>query len=228
MASVRKMVEEFKVEPYILFWLLGNENNYGLGCNADKKPESYYKFVEEVAQMIKSIDKNHPVAICNGDILFLDIFAENCPSIDMFGSNAYRGDYGFGSYWAQVFDATGRPAFVTEYGCPAYANFLDREGAEQAQANYHQGAWEDMILNAAGTADGTGNALGGIAFQWIDEWWKNYEPYYHDKTAGAKGPFPDGFMYEEWFGLIGQGDGKQSPFLRQPRKVYDYYKKVWN
>jgi len=228
MESVRKMVEEFKDEPYVLFWLLGNENNYGLGCNADKKPESYYKFVEEVAQMIKSIDKSHPVAICNGDILYLDIFAENCPSVDIFGSNAYRGDYGFGSYWAQVFDATGRAAFVTEYGCPAYANYLDREGAEQAQADYHQGAWEDMLINAAGTTDGTGNALGGVAFQWLDEWWKNYEPYFHDKTAGAKGPFPDGFMYEEWFGLIDQGDGRHSPFLRQLRKSYEYYKKVWN
>ena len=228
MDSVRKMVEEFKDEPYILFWLIGNENNYGLGCNADKNPESYYKFVEKVAQMIKAIDKEHPVAICNGDVLFLDIFAKYCPSVDIFGANAYRGDYGFGSYWTQVFDTTGRPAFITEYGCPAYANFLDREGAEQAQADYHQGAWEDMLLNAAGTTDGAGNALGGVAYQWMDEWWKNYEPYYHDKTAGAKGPFPDGFMYEEWYGLSGQGNGQSSPFLRQLRKSYEYYKKAWN
>ncbi|HOD11974.1 MAG TPA: glycoside hydrolase family 2 TIM barrel-domain containing protein [Candidatus Omnitrophota bacterium] len=228
MESVRKMVEEFKDEPYVLFWLLGNENNYGLGCNADKKPESYFKFVEEVAQMIKSIDKNHLVAVCNGDTLFLDIFAENCPSVDIFGANAYRGDYGFGSYWAQVFELTGRPAFITEYGCPAYANFLSPEEAEQAQADYHQGAWEDMLFNAAGSKEGVGNALGGVVFEWMDEWWKNYEPYYHDKTAGAKGPFPDGFMYEEWFGIIGQGDGSHSPFLRQLRKAYEYYKKAWN
>jgi len=228
MESVRKMVEEFKNEPFILFWLLGNENNYGLGCNADKKPESYYKFVEEVAQMIKTIDKNHPVAMCNGDNLFLDVFAENCPSVDIFGSNAYRGDYGFGSLWEQVFDASGKPAFITEYGCPAFTNYLDREGAEQAQADYHKGAWDDMIFNAAGTKEGAGNALGGVAFQWLDEWWKNYEPAFHDKTAGAKGPFPDGFMYEEWFGLAGQGDGQHSPFLRQLRKSYYYYKKVWN
>jgi len=226
--SVRKMVEEFKDEPYILMWLLGNENNYGLGCNADKKPHAYYAFVEEVAQMIKSIDRNHPVAISNGDTLFLDIFAENCPSVDAFAANAYRGDYGFGSYWDQVFDASGKAAFITEYGCPAYANHLSREDAEQAQADYHNGAWSDIILNSAGTADGVGNAIGGVVFQWIDEWWKNYEPAFHDKTAGALGPFPDGYMYEEWFGLTGQGNGKNSPFLRHLRKVYDYYKSVWN
>lgn len=227
MENVRKMVEEFKDEPFILFWLLGNENNYGLGCNADKKPEAYYKFVEEVAQMIKSIDKNHPVAICNGDILYLDIFGKYCPSVDIFGANAYRGDYGFGALWEQVQDLSGKPAFITEYGCPAYVNYLDREGAEKAQAAYHKGAWGDMMFNAAGTKEGVGNALGGVAFEWMDEWWKNYEPSFHDKTAGAKGPFPDGFMYEEWFGLVGQGDGQHSPFLRQLRKSYDYYKGVW-
>ncbi len=68
-----------------------------------KNRHAYYAFVEEVAQMIKSIDRNHPVAISNGDTLFLDIFAENCPSVDAFAANAYRGDYGFGSYWDQVF-----------------------------------------------------------------------------------------------------------------------------
>ncbi len=228
MESVRKMVEEFKDEPYILMWLLGNENNYGLGCNADKKPQAYYQFIEEVALMIKSIDKNHPVAICNGDTLFLDIFAESCPSVDAFAVNAYRGNYGFGSLWDQVFDATGKAAFVTEYGCPAYSNFLSREDAEQAQADYHKGAWEDIMFNSFGTKDGVGNAIGGVVFEWNDEWWKNYEPAYHDKTAGALGPFPDGYMYEEWFGITGQGDGKNSPFLRHLRKSYDYYKKVWN
>ena len=39
--SVRKMVEEFKDEPYVLFWILGNENVYGVACNADKDPEGF-------------------------------------------------------------------------------------------------------------------------------------------------------------------------------------------
>ncbi|MDP8266979.1 MAG: glycoside hydrolase family 2 TIM barrel-domain containing protein [Candidatus Aceula meridiana] len=228
LASVRAMVEEFKDEPFVLMWLLGNENNYGLGCNADKKPAAYYQFVDEVARMIKTIDNTRPVAMCNGDSLFLDVFAENCPNVDIFTANAYRGDYGFGSFWEQVFDATGKPAFITEYGCPAYANFLEREDAEQAQADYHKGAWDDIMFNASGTKDGVGNALGGVIFEWIDEWWKNYEPCFHDKTAGAQGPFPDGYMYEEWFGITGQGNGSFSPFMRQLRKAYYYYQGVWN
>jgi len=226
--SVKKMVMEYKDEPYILMWVLGNENNYGVASNADKKPEAYFQFVNEVAQWIKSVDKNHPVAICNGDTLYLDIFAKNTPDVDVFGSNVYRGDYGFGSYWEQVFEATGKPAFVTEFGAPAYAEHMGKEEAEKAQADYHRGNWLDIDDNQAGRANGAGNALGGVVFEWTDEWWKNYEPSFHDTQSDAIGPFPGGYYYEEWFGITGQGNGKSSPYLRYLRKAYYTYKELWN
>ncbi|MFA4854856.1 MAG: glycoside hydrolase family 2 TIM barrel-domain containing protein, partial [Candidatus Omnitrophota bacterium] len=119
--SVKQMVNEYKDEPYILFWLLGNENVYGYACNANEQPETFFKFANEVAKIIKSIDPEHPVAICSGDILFLDKFGKNTPDIDIFGTNAYRGDYGFGAFWRQVKEEVGKPAFITEFGCPAYA-----------------------------------------------------------------------------------------------------------
>jgi len=228
MESVKKMVMEHKDEPYILMWLLGNENNYGVASNADKNPEAYFKFANEVAKMIKSIDKNHPVALCNGDTLFLDIFAKNAPDIDVFSANVYRGDYGFGSYWEQVGDATGKPAFITEYGAPAYVPYLNQLDSEQAQANYHKGNWLDISDNLAGNPNGVGNALGGVAFEWLDEWWKSYEPTVHDRSSEAIGPFPGGYYYEEWFGIAAQGDGKSSPFLRHLRRSYFTYKELWN
>ena len=92
-------------------WLLGNENNYGVASNADKKPKAYFQFANEVAKWIKSVDKNHPVAVGNGDTLFLDIFSENSEYVDIFAANVYRGDYGFGSFWEQVFEASGKAAF---------------------------------------------------------------------------------------------------------------------
>lgn len=227
MASILEMVTEYKDEPYILLWILGNENNYGVSSNADKNPEAYYKFVNEVAKMIKTVDPNHPVAICNGDTLFLDIFARYAPDVDIYAGNVYRGDYGFGSFWEQVFDATGKAAFITEYGAPAYAAHSTMEEAEQAQADYHRGNWEDIADNLAGRKDGVGNALGGFIFEWLDEWWKNYEPFRHDRKSDAIGPFPGGFYYEEWFGMAGQGNGTHSPFLRQLRKVYFTYQEMW-
>jgi tetratricopeptide (TPR) repeat protein len=225
--SVKDIVMEFKDEPYVLMWILGNENNYGVACNADKNPTAFYKFVNEVAKWIKSVDPNHPVAIANGDTLFLDLFGKYCPDVDAFGANAYRGDYGFGSFWEQVMDASGKPAFITEYGCPAYSEGYPLIEAEKAQAAYLQGNWEDIMDNVAGNSEGAGNAIGGIVFEWLDEWWKAYEPSVHDTKGLFNGPFPDGYMHEEWLGVTGQGDGSMSPFLRQLRKGYYYYQKVW-
>ncbi len=229
MESVKEMVMEFKDEPYILMWLLGNENNYGVASNADKKPDEYFKFLNEVALMIKSIDPNHPVAVCNGDTLFLDKFGKDAPDVDAYGANVYRGDYGFGSFWQQVAEASDKPTFITEYGAPAYSGAgLTPKEAQDAQAEYHKGNWLDIYYNSAGFSEGQGNAIGGFTFEWVDEWWKNYEPSSHDTKADAVGPFPGGYYYEEWFGLFGQGNGKNSPYLREPRKVFYTYKDLWN
>ncbi|MFA4908202.1 MAG: glycoside hydrolase family 2 TIM barrel-domain containing protein [Candidatus Omnitrophota bacterium] len=227
METVLGMVKEFKDEPYVLFWLLGNENVYGFACNADKEPEAFFKFANEVAGRIKEIDPEHPVAICSGDVLFLDKYGKNAPDVDIFGTNAYRGDYGFGFLWRQVKEETGKPAFITEYGCPAFSLGFSVEEAEKAQAEYHRGTWEDIEENMA-FHEGEGNAIGGVIFEWLDEWWKAYEPSMHDTKGLFTGPFPDGFMHEEWLGICGQGDGKNSPFLRELRPAYFMYKKKWN
>lgn len=227
LASVKKMVDNFKDEPFVIMWLIGNENIYGLGCNADKKPESFFKAANEAAKLIKSLDpKKRPVAIASGDTLFLDVFAKNCPDIDIFGTNAYRGKYGFLGLWDSVKNVSGKPAMITEYGAPAYAKGYSLLEAEEFQAVYHQAAWQDMLNNSCGV--GAGNALGGFIFQWMDEWWKAYEPFYHDRKGLFAGPFLDGFMHEEWLGLCGQGNGGHSPFLRQLRKAYFIYKKIWD
>jgi beta-glucuronidase len=224
--SVLEMVNEFKDEPYILFWLLGNENVYGYACNADRKPDAFFKFANEAAKEIKELDPEHPVAIASGDILYLDRFGKFAPDIDIFGTNAYRGDYGFSFLWQQVKQETGKPVFITEFGFPAYAEGKGILEREELQAEYHRGAWEDIENNMA-FKEGQGNALGAVVFEWLDEWWKGYEPAIHDTKGLWAGPFPDGYMYEEWLGVSGQGDGKLSPFLRQLRKSYYMYKKKW-
>lgn len=225
--SVEKMVRDFKDEPGILIWILGNENVYGLGCNADKKPESFFKFANKAAQRIKSLDpQKRPVAIASGDMLHLDIFAKNCPDIDIFGANCYRGRYGFLDFWDEVKRVAGKPAIITEYGTPSYAKGYSFEESENYQAQYHKNCWLDIACNSAGF--NAGNALGSIVFEWLDEWWKAYEPAYHDKKGVASGPFLDGYYHEEWFGLCGQGDGKHSPYLRELKPAYFIYKELWN
>jgi len=225
--SVEEMVQEFKDEPYVLIWLLGNENVYGLGCNADKKPESFFKFANKAAQLIKSLDpQKRPVAIASGDVLYLDIFAKNCPDIDIFGANCYRGRYGFLDFWDEVKRVADKPAMITEYGTSSYSRGYSQEESENYQAQYHKDCWRDILCNSSGFS--AGNALGGFVFEWIDEWWKAYEPAYHDKKGVAAGPFLDGYYHEEWFGVCGQGDGRKSPYLRELRPAYLIYKDFWN
>lgn len=241
--SVRKMVEEYKDEPYVLLWILGNENNYGTvgtpgvfagtSNQAQKQPDAYYSFVNECVKLIKEIDpQQRPVAICNGDTYLLDKCAQNAPDLDIYGANAYRGEQGFGPLWADVMREYEKPVLITEFGCPSYAKWWETAKAEEGQANYHKWNWTDLESNMAGVENGVGNALGGVVFEWVDEWWKagpppEYDPSAHDTITQWMGPFLDGGAYEEWFGLCSQGDGKNSPFKRQLRKSYFMYKDLW-
>ncbi|MBI3087910.1 MAG: hypothetical protein HYY91_03385 [Candidatus Omnitrophica bacterium] len=236
--SVRQMVREFKDEPYILMWVLGNENNYGgvhglvggVG-NAAQHPKQFYKFLNELAAWIHKEDPHHPVAIANGEWLFLDTIARYATAIDVFGANVYRGWQGPGrSFFEAVRDRLNKPVFISEYGCPAYQADQPREVGEVGQAFYHFGNWVDLEDNMAGR--GAGNALGGVAFEWSDEWWKagqppRFSPTVQETTPNWSGPFPGGKMFEEWLGLAGQGDGGQSPYLRQLRLAYRMYERLW-
>lgn len=243
--SVRQMVEEYKDEPYVLLWMLGNESNYGfpgdpdpksnnagLGSNAKNQPEAHYAFVNEVAGMIKEIDPTRPVGFSNGEVVTIDILAKHSHNIDVFGVNAYRGSNGFGrSFWEDIRTHMDKPVLLTEYGCPAYYAGKDQDFAEEKQLEYHKGNWEDILYNTAGS--GFGNAIGGTAFEFVDEWWKSglppkFSASEHETAGDFRAAFPDGWMHEEWLGLMSQGDGSRSPYLRQARKAYGYYKKVWN
>ncbi len=243
--SVRTMVKEYKDEPYVLMWMLGNESNYGevgnpdpksnnagLGSRAKSQPEAHYAFVNEVAGMIKGIDPSRMVGFSNGEVVTIDILAKSSHNIDIFGCNVYRGAAGFGqSFWSDVQKTLDKPVLFTEYGCPAYFAGKDQDYAESRQLEYHRGNWEDLLYNTAGS--GYGNAIGGVIFEFVDEWWKSglppkFKPDEHDTVGDFVAAFPDGWMHEEWLGVTSQGDGSQSPYMRQLRKSYDYYKKVWN
>lgn len=229
--SVKKMVLEYKDEPYVLMWMLGNENNFGYVNNVDENPIAYYEFINEVAKIIHKMDPTRPVALCNGEVLYLDIFAKKSPEIDIFGLNSYRGGLGFGdSLWLSIKETADLPVIITEYGCSAYAANMNMEEAEKGQMEYHRGNWEDIWFNRGG-GSGAGNCIGCVAFEWTDEWWKagtGADPNVQDTKPQFGLPFLDGWSYEEWLGICTQGDGSDSPFLRQLRPAYFYYKDVWN
>ena len=87
MKEVTDMVAAYKDTPGLLLYLLGNENNYGLfwgGAETEDIPiedrqstiraRAMYKLFNEATVAMKGIDTSHPVAICNGDLLFMEIW----------------------------------------------------------------------------------------------------------------------------------------------------------
>lgn len=230
--SVRDMVMDHKDEPYVLVWLLGNENQHPHSrTNAHEHPEAYAKFLNETAEMIHAIDPDHPVAVCNLNTKGLRELGAHAPAVDIYGANVYSGAYSMGSLWQMVRRHFDRPILFTEMGADAYAN--GHAPDEEAQSDYFRQNWDDILLNAAGGL-GEGNAIGGLQFEWMDEWWKGTQrnswgnPDDHDAGCdNANAPYNDGCANEEWFGIFGQGNGGESPFLREPRKIYETMKKAW-
>ncbi len=233
--AVHKMVELCKNEPWLLMYVLGNENNMpgsysGVNAthtNASSHPEEYATLLNEAAALIHKLDPNHPVGVGNMGTGMIDTFAKHASELDFVGINEYSGSDGLGGIWEasrQLFD---RPVLIGEYGCDSY---WDGKGLdEDAQADYHKGNWEDIVYNRAGNP-GSGVSMGGITFEWLDEWWKDTAKKDQDgvqnKDACFSAAFPDSACQEEWLGIMGQGDGKASPFLREPRKAYEMYKKL--
>jgi beta-galactosidase/beta-glucuronidase len=130
--ETKDMVNQYKNTPGLLLFLLGNENNYGLfwrGAETENIPvqdrkstkdaEFMYKLFNEAAKEMKVLDPNHPMAICNGDLLFLEIIAKECKDIDILGINAYRG-MTFTDMYDRAKKEFPKPIILTEFGSDAY------------------------------------------------------------------------------------------------------------
>jgi hypothetical protein len=225
MAEVKALAEEYKNTPGLIMYLLGNENNYGLfweGAETEDIPiedrkstvraRAMYKLFNEAAVAMKAIDSNHPVAMCNGDLLFMDIIVEECQDVDIFGTNMYRG-VSFGDAFQRVKDEFNKPIMFTEFGADAF-NAISNSEDQQSQAYYMVGNWKEIYENAAGLGKAD-NSIGGFTFQFSDGWWKFGQTKnlsVHDNNAswsngGYQSDFAEGEnnMNEEWFGICAKG-----------------------
>ncbi|MBK8556277.1 MAG: glycosidase [Lewinellaceae bacterium] len=240
-SEVREMTQEYKNTPGLLMFLLGNENNYGLfwdGAETEDIPmedrkstiraESMYKLFNDAVVQMKSLDRSHPVAICNGDLLFLDIIARTCKDIDILGTNMYRGA-SFGDAFTRVKNEIGKPLMFTEFGADAF-NAITNSEDQQSQAFYLLKNWEEIYENAAGMGK-AGNSIGGFTFQFSDGWWKYGQTLnldIHDNNASwSNGGYQNDYeagennMNEEWFGICAKGTTDERGLYRlYPRAAY--------
>jgi len=236
LAETKAMVNEYKETPGVLLFLLGNENNYGLfwrgaetedvpfaDRNSTKSAYFLYKLFNDAAIELKQIDKSHPIAICNGDLLFSDIIAKECKNIDILGINCYRG-ITFTDLYDRAKKELNMPILLTEFGSDAYNTVANQEDQDY-QAKVLLSNWKVIYNNADGLGRNN-NSLGGFTFQFSDGWWKtgqtiNLEE--HDVTASwSNGGYTNDYivgennMNEEWFGICAKGQTNE-------RGVYDLY-----
>ncbi|MEM1359901.1 MAG: glycoside hydrolase family 2 TIM barrel-domain containing protein [Bacteroidota bacterium] len=239
--ETREMVQEYQGTPGLLMYLLGNENNYGLfwgGAETEDLPiqdrkstvraQAMYKVFNQAVLGMKAVDTSIPVAMCNGDLLFMELIVKECPDVDIYGTNMYRG-VSFGDAFDRVQREYGKPIMFTEFGADAF-NAISNSEDQLSQAYYMTGNWKEIYANAAGMG-GVGNSLGGFTFQFSDGWWKYGQTErldVHDNVAswdngGYERDFIEGEnnMNEEWFGVAAKGPtNERGLYQLYPRAAY--------
>jgi len=256
--DVLDMVRAYKDEKGILVWILGNENNISFSYGPQStnlwttdeieklddpflkrqaRAKFYYSFVNEIAQEIHKVDKNHPVALANAELTDIDAAADVTPDVDILGCSIYRGK-SFGSFFREAQKKIDKPVLITEFGCDRYDAFLEKED-QVIQAEFMEAEIKEVEKNIF-NGTGVGNSIGCFVFEWTDEWWKLEEndasrwnihdtapswsngAYYFDIKA------PQNMnINEEWWGVCSlkkQGSGLDE---RIPTKAYFKVKELW-
>jgi len=253
--EVLDMVRTYKDEDGILFWILGNENNYSFDRGIrnwsnseidalptprerrEAKARIYYSFVNDIAKSIKEIDPNHPVVMGNGELASIYIAKEVCPDVDILGGIVYQGKT-FGTYFKRLKRNFGKPNVFIEFGADRY-DALNKKEAEDWQAFFLKLNWSEIVKNASAKT-GVGNSLGGFIFEWTDEWWKHnstYSPGWnkHDREASWSNTAyyfdaeARNNMNEEWFGIVGLDTSSKKKGIekRVPKKAYYVLQSLW-
>ncbi len=247
-AQARKTAETYRGTKGVLMYMLGNESNYGLvwsGSEIENLPTGeqnavragyLYSLFEEAMAALKEVDPLRPVGLINGDTQYVDLIAELCPSLDILGVNAYRGYRFYDSFYQGIADTLDRPVVLTEAGADAY-NALTRQEDQYMQATYLKSQWEELYSQGYGKGK-SANMLGGYVFEWVDEWWKQYQNKELDvhnvlgswSNAGYELDYRIGVnnMNEEWFGIVAQSALKENGIAkRMPRAAYYLMKDIW-
>ncbi|MCA9409049.1 MAG: DUF4082 domain-containing protein [Candidatus Omnitrophica bacterium] len=250
--EVEGVVEAYKNHPALLGWIIGNE------WNITSRPFFCYNSIEAAAldiettaQYIKSVDPNHIVSSVlgmrpvhhnrgadlfeNGDfgVAFTNIF-----NVDVWGFNIYRSQSldPFYLQWQARFPD--KPFFVSEFGTDSWDN-INGVIDEEVQSGLLLNLWDEIHRNMS-AVNTQNQCLGGVVFEFNDEWWKaNRAPVNPDFNAFNQGVggfpllleqtnfdnganvgvaavfpgHPDLFANEEYFGIVDN-------FSRQPKKAF--------
>ncbi|EKD27798.1 MAG: Non-specific serine/threonine protein kinase [uncultured bacterium] len=224
--SIKFMIQTFKNEHYILMWMITNYEESNIKIKSEN-----IKLIGKALSIINESDRSHPVSVSDeayNNFSDMQLYKKSCPNI-IYAINAYMGDEGFYDLWKKIKKEFDRPVLISAFGIGAY-NSVSKIEDDTYQLNYLKGSWQDIISNRAliFPEKGEGNSIGGIINEWLDSWNSDSNPGEHDSGITKTNITPDGFIHNEWMGIVSQGNGKHSPFLRSPRKSYYFFKEAFN
>ncbi len=213
----------YKDHPAILFWAIGNEDNYHY---KGKDITDWYAMANEMAKQARDLEgKNfHPVAIVNGHILNIGDLSKKADDksmayIDIWGANVYMGHSfeksAMGNLFGQFARKSRKPLWISEYGIDAW-DHVNKKEQQEAQAEWVGNNWDEIAKSSV--------CIGATLMAYSDEWWKAGDPDSHDfggyGTDAWGKTHPDNYSNEEWWGVVAVERTEGGIDKVIPRKVY--------
>lgn len=158
--QVRELAEAFKDDPNILVWGIGNEIDHEEKANFG----AAWIFVDELAKLIKSIDKRHLVStIITHNQSALDSIAKYTKNLDLVGINSYGGIAGLE---AMVDQSKYKGAYmITEWGPTGFWETTSTSWKAPIEQTSEEKriVYEDRYNHAI---SGSKRCLGSFVFLW--------------------------------------------------------------
>jgi hypothetical protein len=158
----KQTILKYKDYPAVLIWGIGNEmEGYKNGDNP-----KIWKAVNDIAEMAKKIDPNHPTMTVIAEIggTRVKCIHEYCPAIDIVGINSYGG---CASIAKRYLEAGGKkPYVITEFGPPGTWEIPKTSYGAVQEPTSTQKADSYRRSYREGIASQPGLCLGSYAFLW--------------------------------------------------------------
>lgn len=167
----KRMVDQFKDHPALLFWGIGNE------LDLEYSNPKCWNAVQDIAKYIHQVDPNHPTSTVTAGLDSLEVahILKRCPDIDIYCVNTY-GDIG------NVPTSIGRfgwkgPFMITEWGpnghweSPKTAWGVSIEQSSTEKREVYESRFKDYILPYKDYCLGSYAFLWGAKQEYTETWY---------------------------------------------------------
>ena len=175
--SIVGYVNQYKADPGVLMWDIGNEvilqaQNYFSGTTLQNDRVCYAQYVNQISQAIHAADPNHPTTSTDAWTGAWPYYATYSPDLDLLAVNQYGGVCTVQGSWQAGPTGNGvpytKPYILTEFGpsgsweVPNDENGVPLEPTDVQKAQAYPNAW--ACISGSNGNGAAGVSLGGTAF----------------------------------------------------------------